>query len=222
MQTIELDEAAFERTFASPMRDVTAEAKPLLDVWPYVEAIPFEERSATGALGDVEYVYRTNDQRYHHVLIATSFENVYLVVIITLAAATIYGHHVLDLGEKYGLRRDSTPELAAAEAAAICRDYDVTPEPPALSDKLGVAIDTLDRQPLNGMRNRAEGGSCGWFIWGGELSADADFFQPLHVSHLPEQCPEVLPFLSLPPGWRFLLATDSTADVWFDEELLGS
>ena len=31
--------------------------------------------------------------------------------------------------------------------------------------------------------------------------------------------PEVLPFLGLPPGYRFLLA-DTTQDVWFDESLL--
>ena len=41
----------------------------------------------------------------------------------------------------------------------------------------------------------------------------------MHVSHLPEECPEALPFLALPPGWRFLVAGDYV-DVWYDESLL--
>ncbi len=220
MQTLELDEEAFERTFVSPMRDVTTDAEPLLDVWPYVEAIPVAERSATGPLGDVEYVYRSGDDKYHHVLIGTNFENVYLVVVVALEAGAIWGHHVLDLGERYGLNRTSVAQLADAEAEAVCADYAVTPEPPALSSTLGIALATLGLQPLNGMRSRAENGTCGWYVWGGELSQEAEFFQPLHVSHVPEECPEILPFLSLPPGWRFLIARDSTADVWFDEKLL--
>jgi hypothetical protein len=76
MQTLELDEDAFERTFAAPMREVAAEAGPVVDVQPYVEAIPSAERSAIGPLGDVEYVYRTGDEQFEHVLLATNFENV--------------------------------------------------------------------------------------------------------------------------------------------------
>ena len=39
------------------------------------------------------------------------------------------------------------------------------------------------------------------------------------VSRLDTRLPEVLPYLALPPGWRFLLAPDYQ-DVWFDESLL--
>ena len=42
-------------------------------------------------------------------------------------------------------------------------------------------------------------------IWaGGELSSAPDFFRPLHVEHLISWAPAVLPYLGLPPGWRFL------------------
>lgn len=51
------------------------------------------------------------------------------------------------------------------------------------------------------------------------MSQDAEFFQPLHVSHLTEYCPSLLPFLALAPGWRVLLAPEQT-EVWFDENLL--
>jgi hypothetical protein len=41
----------------------------------------------------------------------------------------------------------------------------------------------------------------------------------MHVEHLSIACREVLPFLALPPGWRFLLAP-GYEDVWQDESLL--
>lgn len=56
--------------------------------------------------------------------------------------------------------------------------------------------------------------------WAGEeLSSDPEFFVPLHVAHLEVWCPEVIPFLGLPPGWRFLIA-DGYEDVWQDASLL--
>ena len=40
------------------------------------------------------------------------------------------------------------------------------------------------------------------------LSQSDDFFVPLHVAQLHAWCPEVLSFLGLAPGWRFLKAGD--------------
>jgi len=48
---------------------------------------------------------------------------------------------------------------------------------------------------------------------------EPDAFVPLHVEHLAAWRPEILRFLGLPPGWRFL--TDgSYVDVWYDAALL--
>jgi hypothetical protein len=56
-------------------------------------------------------------------------------------------------------------------------------------------------------------------IWGGgEASADADFYQTLHVVHIAEYLPSVEPYLSLPPGYRFQIA-DGHEDAWFDPAL---
>ena len=86
-----------------------------------------------------------------------------------------------------------------------------------------VGIDSRVRDgilPLNGLRHRPEGDTAGWYIWAGEvLSGDPGFFQPVHVSHLGEWCPPVLPYLGLPPGWRFQIAPGHE-DVWFDASLI--
>lgn len=70
---------------------------------------------------------------------------------------------------------------------------------------------------MNALRIRPENGTCGWYLWwGDEIGTDSSFFQPLHVHHLDTRCPEILPYLALPPGWRVQLAPDHE-DVWFDE-----
>lgn len=110
-----------------------------------------------------------------------------------------------------------TPEKLQKE---VCKRFG-SPFVEALdSDKLGVAIATLGRVPIHGLRQNAENGTCGWYVWAGDdLSDHPEFFQPLHVSHLETRCPEILPYLGLAPGWRFLIAPDHE-DVWFDPTLL--
>jgi hypothetical protein len=75
--------------------------------------------------------------------------------------------------------------------------------------------------PINGLRHPPVGDTTGWYIWSGEGNppSDPDFFVPLHVEHLMEWCPLVIPYLGLPPGWRFLL-TGEHEDVWNDASLL--
>jgi hypothetical protein len=86
---------------------------------------------------------------------------------------------------------------------------------------LGVALSTLGKFPINGLRHRMEKGTNGWYIWCGASFDDrSDFFAPLHTSHLAEKCPVAILFLGLPPGYRFLIGENDYVDVWFDANLL--
>ena len=106
------------------------------------------------------------------------------------------------------------------EQKALCARIGTAFVPPSRFETVGIALTTLHLRPLNGLRHPPEGGTCGWYIWGGqELSQDPEFFQPLPVHHLDERCPFVLPYLALPPGWRFLFA-DDYEDIWEDRALL--
>jgi hypothetical protein len=107
-----------------------------------------------------------------------------------------------------------------ADQRAVCQRHGVAFHPPSTFEKVGIALSTLHLEPLNGLRLRPEGGTCGWYIWGGsEMSSASDFFEPLHVHHLAARCPAVLAYLALPPGSRFLIAADNE-DVWDDPSLL--
>ena len=103
----------------------------------------------------------------------------------------------------------------------ICRRHGAEFLYAPLSLKLGLARDLQPSEfPLHGLCHPPESGTCGWFIWTGELdTTDAEFFAPVHIGHLPEGLAFVLPYLGLAPGWRFLLAP-GYEDVWFDSTLL--
>ena len=106
------------------------------------------------------------------------------------------------------------------EQIDVCDRYDVKPEIPVDKDNIGIALDTLDQNPINGLRHQPEADTCGWYIWGGiEFPNGDDAFSPLHVEHLKDYCPAAIEFLGLPVGWRFL--TDGErSDAWEDESLV--
>lgn len=107
------------------------------------------------------------------------------------------------------------------EQIEICKKYNTEFEQIDCNMKLGVADNFFDGTlPLNGIRHRQENGSSGWYLWAGEeMSEDEDYFKPLHTFHLQSKMPEIIKFLALPEGWRFLVGTDDE-DVWLDENLL--
>lgn len=106
-----------------------------------------------------------------------------------------------------------------SEQKALCEKYGVEPVYPGATEKLGIAISTLGKKPIHGVRHNVEKGTCGWYIWCGEtMSNDPDFFQALHVRHLNDYLPVVENYLALPVGYRFLLAGDYV-DVWHDEAI---
>ena len=106
--------------------------------------------------------------------------------------------------------------MATKEQLAICARFKSEVIVPAPSEKLGIALNTLGLLPLYAVRNKIENGTCGWYIWGGEYSSADDFYQPLHVHHLVDCCPRIIPYLALAPGWRLILAPDYE-DVWLEK-----
>jgi hypothetical protein len=103
----------------------------------------------------------------------------------------------------------------------VCESKGENPCPPASHSKVGIALSTIGKQPINGLRHNPTETTNGWYIWcGNELSEDPEFFSPLHVEHLADHLAEVVKYLDLPPGYRFLIDNEDYEDVWFDPALL--
>jgi len=110
--------------------------------------------------------------------------------------------------------------LLAAEQRTLCERIGVEAVPSPGDLKVGISRGvSADAAPIHGLRHPPEEGTTGWYLWTGDLIDADDFFEPLHVKHLHERCPEVIPYLALTPGWRFLIAPGQE-DIWHDETLL--
>ena len=108
----------------------------------------------------------------------------------------------------------------------VCERYGVPHVPTRPDLKVGFNLDG-EACPINGQREPFDteyDKLAGWWIWNGErVTSQASFsgleWHNLHAAHLVDYCPDVLPYLGLPPGWRFLIAPDYE-DVWHEPSLL--
>ncbi|MCL5130604.1 MULTISPECIES: hypothetical protein [Flavobacteriaceae] len=102
---------------------------------------------------------------------------------------------------------------------AICEKYKSKWNPINKRLMVGCSTDLLS-DPLNGLRHPKEGIiTTGWYIWSGEWSDNADFFKPICAEHLLQEKPELIKYLGLDVGFRFLIGKDNYEDVWYDEKL---
>lgn len=86
---------------------------------------------------------------------------------------------------------------------------------PLEDEMVAVALESLGKTPITGIRNILEGGeNISWFFYCGEFSEDDNFFKPIHVGHLTEYLPEVIPYLALEEGFRFIIDNSGYEDIW--------
>lgn len=104
----------------------------------------------------------------------------------------------------------------------ICKRYKSKWTP--INNKLFVgASNNLVTDPINGIRHRNDKettkGTTGWFIWSGEWSDADDFFKPMCAEHLLQIRPQIIRYLGLDAGFRFLADSKGFEDVWYDEAI---
>lgn len=98
----------------------------------------------------------------------------------------------------------------------ICEKYGMAVLAPEVM--VAVALQTLGQSPIYGSRvELPEGGTVSWFIHCGEYSETDDFYKPLHAHHLDEILPQVVNYLCLPTGAKFIIDTGEYEDVWMAE-----
>jgi hypothetical protein len=101
----------------------------------------------------------------------------------------------------------------------ICEKYESSWNPINKKLKIGIGSD-LNADPIHGLRHPEEKGTTGWYIWTGTYSELDDFFRPMCAEHLLQIRPELIKYLGLDVGYRFLIDKNGYEDVWYDEGLL--
>ena len=98
-----LSEDDFKATLSAPMRRLGADAEPPFEFFSYFDAIPPDDFGAYEFGGDVTYVWEDSSSRFQHVLFNSQSGNVFMVLVLELAAKKVLGHRLLDLNIVYGI-----------------------------------------------------------------------------------------------------------------------
>lgn len=102
-----------------------------------------------------------------------------------------------------------------AEQKLLCEEFGSTYIELHGDDVVAVAVQTLNQDPIVGIRKTPETSeNVSWYIYGGELQDGADFFETMTIKKLQDIIPEVLPYLALDIGYRFMIDGDEYEDVW--------
>lgn len=98
--------------------------------------------------------------------------------------------------------------------------HQIRTQPTNPAAKVGISVAALAGEwPLHGLRHLPNETTTGWYLWARDLEDDPHFFTAVCVEHFEVRLAMLQPLLTLPPGWRFLLAPDHH-DVWFDPSIV--
>lgn len=100
------------------------------------------------------------------------------------------------------------------EQKLVCEEFDSKYIKVNETDLVAVAKQTLNKEPIVGLRKKPDVDNVSWFIYGGELEDGEDFFDIITVKELEEVFPDAIPYLSLEEGFRFMIDADEYEDVW--------
>ena len=102
---MKLTETEFKKTFGDKMIRLGDHEAPPFDFWPYVETInPDDYEGYDCSDGFVDWVYKTQDEKYQHVLINSKEDkDVFMAIILDTENMNVVGHHLLNLKMEYGL-----------------------------------------------------------------------------------------------------------------------
>jgi len=120
--------------------------------------------------------------------------------------------------EKIELSISKDWDLQIENQKEICKKNDSNWNPINKKSIIGCS-ENLDKEPINGLRHPKEKNTTGWYIWSGEYSEKDDFFKPICAEHLLQRRPEIIKYLGLDIGYRFLADKNGYEDIWFDKEI---
>ncbi|HCJ41788.1 hypothetical protein [uncultured Ruminococcus sp.] len=100
-----LTEKEYLATMSDGMKNVTDTAERLTDIWAYASQSGVREVISEYGFENrlIEAVYENGGGSYQHVLLYGVREDTYAVIVVDVRKRAVFGHYLLDIGEKYGL-----------------------------------------------------------------------------------------------------------------------
>lgn len=104
------------------------------------------------------------------------------------------------------------------EQKLLCEEFDSAYIEVKGDDLVAVALESIKQEPIVGIRKKPVAGeTVSWYIYGGELQTNEEDFEIMSIKELQDILPDVLPYLALDNGYRFMIDQDDYEDVWKEE-----
>ena len=92
------------------MQRLSQDSSPPFDFWPYFDQIPENDfEGCDCSEGQVDMVWSDSNESLQHVLVKSSEENVFMVLVLDTKSKTMKGHYLLNLDDKYGFYQPDDP-----------------------------------------------------------------------------------------------------------------
>ena len=113
------------------------------------------------------------------------------------------------------MAKNSALDELIAEQKLLCEEFGSSYIELKGDDVVAVAVTSLNKEPIVGIRKKPETAeNISWYIYGGELTEGDDAFETMTIKKLQDILPEVLPYLALEEGYRFMIDFEDYEDVW--------
>lgn len=156
----------------------------------------------------VDYKPVINDNQtiaYHSWILKFVFVN----GVINLFEAQPDGEGFIE-GADYGI-------TLISEQTEECKVQNTTPLFPLFSQMIVISEGVLEGAAIEGVRYSSPQHMTGWWLKTEHYNNDIKTLKTIHYSHLAFERPDIIKYLALSFGFRFLSETN---EIWFDKEVL--
>jgi len=99
----------------------------------------------------------------------------------------------------------------------ICKKFGLSYEPCDIEQYLYISESVKEGKfPIEWKRYIEEGDFCGWYIWSGEKLLDNESYTKVSLNNIDEYSKELIKFLWLERGTRFIIEDDDYIEAEFD------
>ncbi len=126
-------------------------------------------------------------------------------------------HEIDKNGEIFNEGVDYALEVVS-EQEIICKKFHVQPLFPLFNQKIVISVGVYEGLDVEAVRYPSPDHMTGWWLTTELYNGNTDSLNVVHYYHLAFSRPDIIKYLALPFGYRFI--KDKEYDIWFDDNVL--
>jgi hypothetical protein len=106
------------------------------------------------------------------------------------------------------------------EQIEVCKEFNASPIFPIFTQKIVISEGVYEGLTTEAVRYPSPDHMTGWWLSTELYNGDTKSLNPVHYYHIAFKRPDILKYLALPFGYRFIINQEQEKDVWFDSKVV--